>query len=54
VLAGAALAEIAAISILALLFSQVVRMARALRPVEVSAGALLAFGVVWFAMRLRG
>ena len=54
VLAGAALAEIAAISVLALLFSQVARMARALRPMEVSASALLVFGLVWFVMRLRG
>jgi hypothetical protein len=53
VLAGAALAEIAAISILALLFSRIARMARALRPVEVSAVALLLFGLVWFGLRLR-
>lgn len=54
VLAGAAMAEIAAISVFALLFSRVTRMARELRPVEVSATALLVFGLVWFAMRLRG
>jgi hypothetical protein len=54
VLAGAALAEIAAISVLALLFSRGARMARAFRPVQVSASALLVFGLVWFAMRLRG
>lgn len=54
VLAGAALAEIAAISVMALLFSRVARMARALRPVQVSASALLLFGLLWFAMRLRG
>ena len=54
VLAGAALAEVAAISVLALVFSRVARTARALRPVQVSASALLLFGLVWFAMRLRG
>jgi hypothetical protein len=53
VLAGAALAELAAISVLALLLSRVVRMARALRPIEVSAGALLLCGLVWFGLRLR-
>jgi hypothetical protein len=53
VLAGAALAETAAISVLALLFSRVARMARALRPVQVSAVALLLFGLVWFGLRLR-
>jgi len=54
VLAGAALAEVAAISVLGLLFSRVARAARALRPVQVSASAVLLFGLVWFAMRLRG
>jgi hypothetical protein len=54
VLAGAALAEVAALSIMALVFARVARMARALRPVEVSASALLLAGLVWFAMRLRG
>ena len=54
VLAGAGLAELAAISILAPLFSRVARMARTLHPVQVSASALLVFGLAWFAMRLRG
>ncbi len=53
VLAGASLAEIGAIAILALVFSRVGRAARALRPVEVSASALLVFGMVWFVLRLR-
>jgi hypothetical protein len=53
VLAGAALAEVSALSVFALLFSRVARMARALNPVRVSASALLLFGLVWFAMRLR-
>jgi hypothetical protein len=54
VLAGGTLAEVAAISVMALLFSRVARMARALHPVQASASALLVFGLVWFAMRLRG
>jgi len=54
VLAGAAVAEIAAIAILALLFARIGRLARALRPLQVSASALLLFGMVWFIARLRG
>ena len=54
VLGGAAVAEIGAIAILALVFSRIGRVARALRPVEVSASALLVFGMVWFVLRLRG
>jgi hypothetical protein len=54
VLAGAALAQVAALSAMALVFSRVARRARALRPVQVSAAALLLFGLVWFALRLRG
>jgi hypothetical protein len=53
VLAGAAAAELAAIALLALLFSRVARLARTLRPVQVSASALLVFGMVWFFLRLR-
>ena len=53
VLAGAAAAEIIAIAILALVFSRVKRVARALHPVQVSASALLVFGMVWFVLRLR-
>ena len=53
VLAGAALAELAAVALLALVFSQVGRIARGLRPVQVSASALLVFGMVWFMLRLR-
>jgi len=51
---GAAIGELAAIAILALLFYQVARLARAVRPVQLSAGALLVFGLAWFALRLRG
>jgi hypothetical protein len=47
VLAGAAIAEIAAVGILALVFSRAGKLAKALPP------ALLLFGVVWFALRLR-
>jgi len=54
VLAGAALAEIAAIAILALLFARIGRLARVLRPLPVSASALLLFGMAWFFARLRG
>ena len=54
VLAGAALAEGAVTVLLALLFSRIERVARALRPVQVAASALLVFGMVWFAMRLKG
>jgi hypothetical protein len=53
VLAGAAAAEIIAIAILALVFSRVKRLARALHPIEASASALLLFGMVWFVLRLR-
>jgi len=54
VLAGAALAEMAIIAVLALIFSRVGRMARALRPLQVSASGLLVFGMTWFILRLRG
>jgi HupE / UreJ protein len=54
VLAGAATTEIVVLAVLALLFAQVRRWARALRPVQVSAAALLVFGMVWFVLRLRG
>jgi hypothetical protein len=54
VLAGAAVAEAAVMAGLALALARIGRRARALRPVEVSASALLIFGMVWFVMRLRG
>jgi hypothetical protein len=54
VLAGAALAEVAALPVMALVFARVARRARAFHPVEVSASALLVAGLVWFATRLRG
>jgi len=54
VLAGAALAEMLAIVVIAFVFSRIRRLAQVLRPVQVSACALLAFGMVWFVLRLRG
>jgi hypothetical protein len=53
VLAGAGLAELIALGVLWLAISRIVRFARVLRPVEVSASALLAFGMVWFFLRMR-
>ncbi len=53
VLAGAALADVVVVSFLALVFSQVGKVARGPRPVQFSATALLVFGMVWFVLRLR-
>ena len=53
VLAGAGLAEIALLAVFALVFSRVGRVAAALRPVQVSASALLAVGLIWFFLRLK-
>jgi len=53
VLAGAALAETVVIGLLALAFSRIARVARRLHPVQVSASALLIFGMAWFFLRLR-
>ena len=53
VLCGAAAAELIAVGLLWLLFSRITRVARALRPVQVSACGLLAFGMIWFFLRLR-
>lgn len=53
VLAGAAVAEAIATAVLWLVFSRIRRIARVLRPVQVSACGLLAFGMVWFFLRLR-
>jgi HupE / UreJ protein len=53
VLLGAALAEAAAIAVLGLVLSRVGRIAKAFRPVQVAASALLVFGMVWFLLRLR-
>jgi hypothetical protein len=53
VLVGGVLAETAAIAILALVLSRVGRVAKAFRPVQVAASALLIFGIVWFLLRLK-
>ena len=53
VLLGAALAEAAAIAVLALALSRLSRLMKAFRPVQVAASALLVFGMVWFLLRLR-
>ncbi len=54
VLAGAFAAEATLLAIFALAFSHIARVAKALRPVQVSAAALLVFGMTWFFLRLRG
>ena len=53
VLTGAALAEIAFIALCAIVFSFLSRRLAVLKPVPVSATALLAIGLVWFFLRLR-
>ena len=53
VLAGAGVAELIAIAVFALLLSRITRFARALHPVQISASALLVFGMAWFVLRLR-
>ncbi len=53
VLFGAALAQIVLIAAFALVFSRMNRWISALRPVQVSAAALLVLGMVWFFLRLR-
>ena len=53
VVLGAALAEVAAISIFALLYSRIERFSSALRPARVPAVGLLLFGIIWFGLRLR-
>lgn len=53
VLAGALFAEMALIVLLALLFSYLARLFKALRPVPVGASALLLAGLLWFVLRLR-
>ncbi|HXM40593.1 MAG TPA: HupE/UreJ family protein [Bryobacteraceae bacterium] len=53
VLSGAVFAEIAAVAILALLFTCLERLPAALRLVPVCASALLVTGITWFFLRLR-
>jgi HupE / UreJ protein len=53
VLTGATIAEVLLIGLFALGFSRIGRVAAGLRPVQVSAGVLLAIGMFWFFLRLR-
>jgi hypothetical protein len=53
VLLGAAVAQLVLIATFALIFSRISRSISALRPAQVSAGALLIVGMVWFFLRLR-
>ena len=53
VLLGAAMAELALIALFAVIFARIGRLAAALRPVQVSASALLVIGMVWFFLRLK-
>jgi len=54
VLGGAALAELLVIALCGFVFSYLRRRAPALRPVPVSASAMLLFGMAWFFFRLKG
>jgi hypothetical protein len=54
VLAGAGLAQVALIAVFGLAFALIGRIAAALRPVQISASVLLAIGMVWFFLRLKG
>ncbi len=53
VLLGAIAAQLALIVTFALIFSRIARWMSALRPVQVSAAALLVVGMAWFFLRLR-
>ncbi|MDQ6706434.1 MAG: HupE/UreJ family protein [Acidobacteriota bacterium] len=54
VLSGAAGAEILTIALLATVFAFIERRAAILRPATVAASAMLAAGLIWFFLRLRG
>jgi hypothetical protein len=54
VLAGAVAAQALVLAILALVFSRIGRVAKALRPAQIAAAGLLVFGMTWFFLRLRG
>ena len=54
VMAGAAIVQIVVVALFAFLFSRVLKVAKRLRPVQLSASALLLFGMAWFFVRLRG
>jgi hypothetical protein len=53
VLLGAAAAQLLVTVLLALVFSRIGRVFKALRPLQVAASGLLVFGMVWFFLRLR-
>lgn len=53
VLLGAGLAEVIVVAVLGIAFLWIGRIARVVRPIQVSASALLVFGMVWFFLRLR-
>jgi hypothetical protein len=53
VLAGAFAAQLVLLSAFSLVFARIARLAAVLRPVPVTASALLVFGMVWFILRLR-
>ncbi|MCX6621695.1 MAG: HupE/UreJ family protein [Acidobacteria bacterium] len=52
-LPGVVVAEVAAIAVLGVAFQWLERYAAVLRPVRLSAAALLVIGLAWFAVRLR-
>lgn len=54
VLAGAALAEIAVTSLLAVVLARVLKWGQSLRAMQVAASAVLVFAMAWFVLRLRG
>lgn len=54
VLAGAAVAELALVSVLAAVFARFTKWGESARLVRVAASALLLFGMAWFILRLRG
>jgi HupE / UreJ protein len=53
VLSGAAIAQVLATAAIGFAFARLSRVAPALRPLQVSACGLLAFGMIWFLLRLR-
>jgi hypothetical protein len=54
VLAGAALVDLLTIAFFGWGFARIARAAGRFRPAPVAASAMLVFGLVWFALRLRG
>ena len=54
VLAGAAVAELALVAVLAAVFARFAKWGESARMVQVAASGLLVFGMAWFIVRLRG